>query len=249
MGDPEMTPDRAAPVASAPESAAALGEVVIRPAPGAAKRAVVVALALAPLLAIPVTWSLVQPPERLNVDRVVLTAADTIAVYACVTLAAVLSALAGATAGARLARRHATSGSLVAILLGWTIAVAVVPMLTATAGVPLQAGVVCIDSCTPTIVGSEAGSGVEALYGAVVFAGFFVIPAGVALVLLIAGLIAGYVHRPIAATLLLLLSLAALMAWALMYGALVAFVCLAVGVMAWALILFRGARTRVAPAA
>jgi hypothetical protein len=248
MGDPAMTPDHAAPVASAADAAVPLGEVAIRPAPGVTSRAVVVALALAPVLAIPVTWSLVQPPERLDVDRVVLTPADAIALYACVLVAAVLSALVGATAGARLARRHATTGSLVAILLGWTIAVTVVPVLTATAGVPLQAGVVCIDSCTPTIVGSEAGSGAEALYGAVMFAGFFVIPAGVALVLLIAGLLAGYVHRPIAATLLLLLSLAALMAWALLFGALVAFASLAVGVMAWAWILFRGARTRVAPA-
>jgi hypothetical protein len=200
------------------------------------RQALVLSLALAPALAIPVTWALQQPVSLSPSYLSIWSPVDPLALFICVAAAALASVAIGAGIGGRISRRWAFLGALWAVVIGWTAAVSLTTVVTALAAVPLQAGWVCIDSCDPSIDGAEAASGIKAVWGGWIMAAFFGLPPVVALLGLGVAAVLSRGHR-VLAVLVLLAALATINVLALTAGALVPYLCFTIGVTAWAWVL------------
>jgi hypothetical protein len=222
-------------VAVAPVEVAA----AIRPAGRAILLAWIAAIGLAPLLAVPVTWALQQPPQLPDGFTYAWSPVDPVELYVCVAVAAMISAAVGAGLGGLVAHRFATLGALVAVVVGWTIAVSFTTVMTASLFVPLEAAVLCIDGCGPFITGYETQSAIMSLaLGWILSAGSIVLP--VAAIALVAG--AAFANRrrhPVLATVIILIGWSFMNFWALLSGGAIPYAAFVVGVVSWAWILYQ----------
>jgi hypothetical protein len=148
--------------------------------------------------------------------------------------AAIASALAGGSAGGWVRRRRgAIAGTLAAICVGWSVGIAVLPVLAGLLGIPLAIVWFCFDVCTTLINDASPLSGVGTAAQLLISGVLLLVPAWVASVAwVLARRLARRNHELLAAT-LIVVGFAGLNAVGLLYAGQLAFAALAVGVTAW----------------
>ena len=190
------------------------------------------------LLSVPiVAWSLVQAPADWVQDIVhapPIGWSDGITLALCSTVGA---ALVGGGLGGLVVRRHPVAATLLAIGTAWPVGIAMLSLVAATFGIGLRTGIQCIDTCTPYITDQDPLSGLAASFEVVFYSAFFLIFPAAFAGLLAAGAFAGRRGNVLVGSALVVAGYGALYFWSLLLGGGPAFVCLALGVVAWTVLL------------
>jgi hypothetical protein len=182
---------------------------------------------------LPVAWSLRQPPAdwelRLleNWQQVSLVQAVALAVAAVIPAALVGGFLAG-----RLVGRHPAVAAFLAMTISWWVGIGMLPLAASVVGIPYSGGIVCLDGCSPFLDYQEPPLGFVA-YGISVALAIAAFP-GFAVPILL-GVFAFFVRRRLTTILFAISVHGALSAWSIVLGGFVAYVCLALGVLVWAM--------------
>jgi hypothetical protein len=201
------------------------------------------------LLSVPiVAWSLVQAPADWVQDIVhapLLGWSDAVTLALCSTVAA---SLVGGGLGGLLVRRHPVAATLLAIGTAWPVGIAMLSLVAATLGIGLRTGILCIDTCTPSITDQDPLSGLAASVGVVVGSAVFLIFPVAFAGLVAAGAFASRRGNVLVGSALVVAGYGALYFWSLLLGGGPAFVCLALGVVAWTVLLHQPRAEAITPA-
>jgi hypothetical protein len=245
---PVDPPPPPAPVLWPPQPAR-ITRIVNRPARAAEGRALAVALVLAVLFALPVTWSLQQPPSSRITRELAFAPVDAAPLLAIVTAASLLSVVIAGGLATVVARRRVVVSALIALVGGWLIAASVVPALASWLGLPLMAGSYCIDGCLWAIQPGHPADGLVSALVALAFAVITVLPASAAAVLLLGGLLLSRSGRPVAAVVLAGLGWTAINYFGVGFSVAIPFLLQVLGVVFWAAVLWEPWRRRGSAAA
>ena len=115
-------------------------------------------MVFAVLSIIPVAWSLQMRTGRLAghlADWRPMGWPGALALPGCAYLTA---AVIGGYLGGRARVAHRVGGALIALAIAWPIGIAVLPAAATAVGVPLRAGIMCIDGCTRTSATASPGA-------------------------------------------------------------------------------------------
>ena len=180
------------------------------------------------LLQLPPDWEqeIVQAPQVGWPQAVVLA------------LVSVVSAsVVGGSLGGRLVRSRPIAGTLVASGTAWPIGIGMLSLTAAAFGIGLRIGVLCIDTCTPEITNADPLSGFVA-YGLSLIPGVVgVVPVIVFIILMAAAWWLSRRRRFLIGVVLTAVGYAALHIFGIFLGGAIAFACLAMGVVIWAIVL------------
>jgi hypothetical protein len=218
--------------------------IPIRTRRAAERRALAVALALAVVFAVPVTWSLQQPPSRSIAPDLAFAPVDAAPLLAIVTGAAVLSVVIAGGLATLVARRRVVLSALIALVGGWLIAASVVPAVASWLGLPLMAGSYCIDGCLWAIRPGQPADGLVSALVTLLFAVATLLPGSAGAGLLFGALLLSRSGRPLAAVVLAGLGWTALNLWAVGFSVAIPFLLQVLGVVVWAAVLWEPWRRR-----
>lgn len=196
------------------------------------------ALGLA-LLSMPVVAaSLVQAPEAwqqriVRAPRVGWVDAVVLALPSTLTASVV-----GGFLGSRLVRTRPIAAVLVAIGSAWPVGIMMLPISAAVMGIGLRAGILCIDTCNPSLTDEVPISGISAYIGSLIGGAFFIAPPALFVACVVAAWRIGR-RRYMAGSVLAIAGYGFLHGWSLLLGGFPAFAALAFGVLTWVRLLYR----------
>ena len=196
----------------------------------------ITALLLAAVSIVPVAWSLLDlRPDMWYWSYLPYPARTQSQALLLAASAVVPAALLGGYLGGLVHRQRPMIGALVALALSWPIGITMLPLAATILNLPMQDPVFCFDTCTPQLVSGEPLSGLEAyLYWT--FGGLYALmPAGIAIVLLVVATVIARKGHPTLATPFAVAAYASLHIFTLLpWQAHAAFACLGLGVILWA---------------
>lgn len=152
-------------------------------------------------------------------------------------VSAVTASIVGGSLAGTLVRSRPVAATLVAIGTAWPIGIGMTSITAATVGIGFRAGIFCFDTCSPEITNLDPLSGFAAYFTSVQGAVFFVVPPIVSILLLAVAMWLARRGRFVAGIVLTVGAYAVLHIWTIVTGGGGAFACLAIGVMAWAIVL------------
>lgn len=145
-------------------------------------------------------------------------------------VAVLVGALVGRTIGGLAVRRRPILGMALAIATAWPAALATLPIVPGLLGRQYAAVKICIDSCSPVILGDSAGSAIAGYGLSVVVTSVYAVPAA-GILLLIAWFLARRRRRWLQAV-LVAAAVVALSSWSMWSGPLAA-AALVAGALIW----------------
>jgi hypothetical protein len=147
--------------------------------------------------------------------------------------AVIPAALVGGFLAGLLVRRHPAIAAFVAMTLSWWIGIAMLPLAAGVLGIPYTAGLVCVDGCTAFLDYESAQTGFIAFLISVLVS-IVAIPDALAMPIIL-GVVAFLVRRRVTTIVFAVSVHSALSVWSILFGGFVPYVCLAIGVLVWAM--------------
>jgi hypothetical protein len=198
------------------------------------------ALVLGTASILPVAWWLRQPPdwelEPGGWQEITIVQALVLALAAVIP-----AALAGSLLAGRLVRQHPAIAAFVAMTVSWWIGIGMLPLAAGALGIPLTAGLFCIDGCTAFLDYQEPFLGFTAfpisLIWTVVLWPYLAVP-------LVLGIVALVVRRRFVTILFAIALHSGLSVGSIALGGFLPYVCLAAGVLVWSVWLAEPAEGR-----
>jgi hypothetical protein len=148
------------------------------------------------------------------------------------------ASIVGGTLGGTIVRSRPMIAALVAIGTAWPVGIGMLSITAHALDISLRTGIYCIDTCSVSITSLQPLSGLGAYATSVVWGMPFGSPIGSGILLLVAWWL-GRHHRYLAGVVVTIAAYAFLHMWSVLSQGLIAFACLAVGVVISATLLHR----------